>query len=148
MPAGRYDIQVEQGVTFRLHLLYKDMNNDPVDLSGYSGRMQVRRSPDDTQLILSVDSTGVTGGGVTGEFVATGSTSDFIGIPGSGGIFFNRSMTGGVGQIGGILIDIDSDTTSNVPRGNHVYDFELVSGDQIVTRLISGRFSVDREITR
>jgi hypothetical protein len=148
MPAGRYDIQAEQGVTFRLHLFYKDTNDQPVDMSSYSGRLHVRRSPDDEQLVLVVDQNGVTGGGVTGEFVVSGNTSDFQGISGSGGIFFNYSMTGGTGLTGGILIDVDSNSMSNVPKGNHVYDFEVVAGDQTVVRLISGRFVVDREITR
>ena len=148
MSAGRYDINAEQGVTFRLHLLYKDMNDTPVDLQNYVGRLHVRKSPDDDQVVLIVDERGVTGGGLTGEFLASGSSADFTGVAGSGGVSFNTSLTGAPGVIGGILIDVDSNTMSNVPKGNHSYDFELVAGDSTVQRLISGRFAVDREITR
>jgi hypothetical protein len=42
--AAHYDIQAEQGSTFQLHMVYNDNGNTAVDLSSYSGRMQVRRS--------------------------------------------------------------------------------------------------------
>ena len=129
MASGRYDITAEQGVTFKLHLRYKDHQNVNVDLDpdlGWTGRMQVRRSGVDSDLILHVTTTGVTGGGSTGEFTAG---------------------SGGTGHSGGVLIGIDAESMSNVPKGNHFYDLEIVKGDT-VTRLIEGRFSVDREITR
>jgi hypothetical protein len=46
--AGQYDITIEQGATFTLALTYKDGNNQVVDLTGYTAKMQVRpfaRSP-------------------------------------------------------------------------------------------------------
>jgi hypothetical protein len=35
MAAGRYSFVIEQGATTDFEILYKDSNNDPVDLSGY-----------------------------------------------------------------------------------------------------------------
>ncbi len=145
MASGRYDITAEQGVTFKLHLRYSDSNDTFIDLDpdlGWTGRLQVRRSPDDPDILLHVTTNGVTGGGVTGEFVSG------AGVVGSGGITMNASATGGTGLSGGVLIGIDASSMSNVPKGNHFYDLEIVKDGTIVTRLLNGRFSVDREITR
>lgn len=141
MPAGNYNISAEQGTTLTLHLQYKDSSNNPIDLVSHSGRMQVRRSPEDDQMVLFVSSNGVTGGGITGEFTA-GS-----GVSGSGGITMNATNTGATGLTGGIYLRVDDTTMSNMPTGNHFYDFEIDDGSSVV-RLLSGRFSVDREITR
>ena len=69
MPAGRFDINAEQGTTFILYANYQDSSGNAIDLASYTnGRMQVRRSNDSQKLILSLDKKGVTGGGITGEF--------------------------------------------------------------------------------
>ena len=39
MAAGRYSFVVEQGSTFNIELQYKDSNGNPVNLTGYSGKM-------------------------------------------------------------------------------------------------------------
>ena len=49
MAAGEYDIFAEQGTTYTLSLTYKDSTDSAIDLDSYSGRMQVRRSINDTQ---------------------------------------------------------------------------------------------------
>ena len=91
MPASRYDIYAEQGSTFKLHLHYKYSGGTGIDLSNFTGAMQVRRSSKDDQVILFFTDNGVTGGGITGEF-NIGS-----GIAGVGGISFNTSISGGTG---------------------------------------------------
>lgn len=141
MPAGRYDINVEQGATLKLHLRYSDSNDEYIDLSLFTGRMQVRRSKDSDLLVLHLTNNGVTGGGMTGEFLDGG------GISGTGDISFNVSSTGATGHTGGVLISIDAETMKNVPHGTHKYDFEIVTGE-VVTRLIEGAFYVDRNVTR
>ena len=79
MASGRYDISAEQGVTFKLHLRYSDSNSENINLDNYVGRMQVRRSPQDSDMVLFVTTGGtgdvpvgggVTGGGITGEFTS------------------------------------------------------------------------------
>ena len=129
MAAGEYDIVSEQGTSFKLSLTYKDSTDSVIDLASYTGNMQVRRS--------------VTGGGSSAEFT-TGTTQ---GQTGTGGIMLNTSSTGGTGTTGGIYIQIDASTLSNVPAGNHVYDLEIVSGSS-VDRLLQGRFEVTAEVTR
>ena len=42
MAAGKYNFTIEQGTTIRLELQYKDSSGSAIDLTGYSGRMQIR----------------------------------------------------------------------------------------------------------
>jgi len=142
MPASRYDIYAEQGTTFKLHLDYKYQGGTGIDLSNFTGAMQVRRSYKDDDLILFITDVGITGGGSTGEFSVGG------GIAGIGGISFNTSIAGAAGYTGGILIKIDSTSMKNAPYGKHFYDLELTNTLGEVTRLIEGTFEVNREITR
>jgi hypothetical protein len=142
MPATRYDIYAEQGSTFKLHMDYKYLGGTGIDLSGYHGAMQVRRSENDSGILLFLTENGVTGGGITSEF--TGSA----GIRGVGGISFNTSINGSTGHTGGIFFRIDHTTMSFVPKGKHFYDFELQNPSGEVFRLIEGVFEVPREITR
>jgi hypothetical protein len=144
MPASRYDIYAEQGTTFKLHFQYKYKNGTPIDLTGFSGALQVRRSQRDDKVLLYLTENGVTGGGVTGDF-----TVNSDGVGGTGGIYFNTAFDGTTaGATGGILIKIDASTMKNVPAGKHFYDFELINTESEVTRLIEGSFENAREITR
>jgi len=40
--AGKYSFIIEQGSTFSLELQYLDGNNNPIDLTGFGGEMQIR----------------------------------------------------------------------------------------------------------
>ena len=46
MTAARYPIRIEQGATWRTVLTVKDDTGQPVDLTGYTGRMQIREDYD------------------------------------------------------------------------------------------------------
>ena len=143
MPASRYDIKAEQGATFKLHFHYKFSGGTGIDIGNFTGRMQVRRSYKDPNVILFLTQNGVTGGGVTGEF-----DPGIDGIAGSGGISFNTSISGTPGFTGGIFLRVDADTMSNVPYGKHFYDLELKNSVGEVMRFVEGSFDVSREITR
>ena len=54
MAAGKRDIYIEQGATFRLNLVWKDSLGVPVNLTGYSARMQVRRAYNNPNTLLSL----------------------------------------------------------------------------------------------
>ena len=56
MSAGRYSFTIEQGTTFQLELIYKDSNQTPINLTGYSGRMQLRPTVDSTTVYLTLSS--------------------------------------------------------------------------------------------
>lgn len=147
MPAGVYNILAEQGANFSLHLQYSDAADLPIDMDQYTARMQVRKSAEKPNPLLFLTNLGLTGGGTasSGEFVVGGTG----GVSGVGGLSLNTSKTGGSNHVGGILVEIDSETMSNCPHGNHFYDIEIINIETgAVTRLIQGRFTVDREVTR
>ena len=143
MPASRYDIYAEQGSTFKLHLDYKYAGGTGINLNGFHGNMQVRKSDKDSNMLLFLSDYGLTGGGTTGYFY--GSTG---GVAGVGGISFNTSTTGATGYTGGIFLRVDSTTMKNVPSGKHFYDLEIINTLGEVYRLVEGSFEVSREITR
>ena len=161
MAAGNYDINAEQGSNFSLYLQYQTGTGASIDLSAYTdARMQVRRSKTATKKILEITTSGVTGGGVTGEFtsVPVGLTNGgTYGIGGSGGVKLNTGTAGGTGVYGfvtgGIFFEISAFTTKNFPTGSHVYDVELSTGTagsthENITRLLQGRFNIDGEVTK
>ncbi len=143
MPASKYDIYAEQGSTLKLHLQYKTRAGLGIDLSGFSGEMQVRRSVGDPQAVLWITSSGVWGGGTGGEF----SISDG-GVTGIGGISFGIGVTGATGTTGGILITVDDDTMARVPEGKHFYDLKIINTLGETQRLLEGAFEVSPQVTR
>lgn len=54
--AAKIDLKIEQGATFRFNRLWYDSEENPIDLSTSTAKMQVRESPDKPVLIeLSTD---------------------------------------------------------------------------------------------
>ncbi len=140
--AATYTITHDKGTTFKLYAVYKSSTGGAIDLAGQTASMQIRKSPDDSDIVLFVTNTGVTGGGSTGEFTL-GS-----GVTGSGGITLNSNSTGSTtGTTGGIFIRFDATTSSNLPTGRFFYDLELNNSGEI-SRLIEGRFETKANITR
>lgn len=115
MSAGIYDITIEQGATFTLSLTWKDSTGNPVNLTGYSARMQVRTSYEAEDTLVSLTSSG-------GDIVLGGA-------------------------LGTIIITIAASATQTLQLDEAVYDLELVNG-ATVTRLLQGRATVSREVTR
>ena len=126
MAAGRYNFTVEQGATFELSIQYKDSLGVPVDLTGYSGRMQLRPSVDSSDIYIRLssslepDRTGIRFTGQSGsEPLASGS----------------------------IYIYISAVSSSLLTFDDAVYDLELASGS-FVTRLLQGGVHLSKEVTR
>ena len=148
MPAAQYNILADQGSTFKLFVDYQTAGATAVNLNNHRAEMQVRRNSNNSGILLYLTGSGftataVTGGGETGFF-----TPGTIGIQGTGGIRLNTSYTGGSGSnTGGIYINVDALSMSNVPVGRHLYDLELINGSE-VTRILQGRFEIEPEITK
>lgn len=52
MPAGKHDIIIEQGATFRRVITWKDSSGSPINLTGWSAKMQVRERVRDSDVVL------------------------------------------------------------------------------------------------
>lgn len=68
MSAAKLDIYIEQGATFTLGLVWKDANSDPIDLTGYVARMQLRSNISSEEVEMEITSTDgeITLGGAAG----------------------------------------------------------------------------------
>lgn len=119
MAAGKYNFVIEQGTTFTLELQYKDSNSVPVDLTGYSGRMQIRP---------------VVGSPITYLCLSSSIQADGTGI------------TFPTPTSGTINLYISAVSSSQLTFDQGVYDLEIASGS-IVTRLIQGNIQLSKEVT-
>lgn len=84
MAAADYDLLIEQGATFELSIVWKDDEGTPIDITGYSARMQIRQTYD-TDPVISLTSAsggGIVLGGATGTIDITigANTTDDIEI--------------------------------------------------------------------
>lgn len=74
MSAGEHDIDIEIGATFFLNVTWEDEDENPIDLTGYDARMQVRKKYTSTTSLLSF-TTGagtITLGGAAGTIAVKG----------------------------------------------------------------------------
>jgi len=86
MTAGVYNFICEQGATFNRTFTIKDSSQNPLDLTDFVARMQVRRDIDaaEPMIELTTENGGIELGGEEGTvslFISAGDTSD---IPRSG----------------------------------------------------------------
>jgi len=67
MAAGKHNITIEEGSTFSQRWTYKDVNGNPIDLTGYTARMQVREKHSSSTAVIDIsDGNGITLGGAAG----------------------------------------------------------------------------------
>jgi hypothetical protein len=125
MPAGRYNLLIEQGATFEIELQYKDSNGVAVDLSGYSGRLQIRPS---------------IGSPITYLCLSSSLNADGTGLNFSGSNGTTPPTSGSIG------VYISAATSSMLTFNTGVYDLEIQSGT-FVTRLLQGNVQLSKEVT-
>lgn len=149
MAALNADLATEQGSTFVLEfklftdelevvpLLTSSINQVGTleySLDKYRMRMKVKKSKYRTPVLYSA--------GTTMNFVTQpGSTQGFV----DDGFFFIG------GSPGSARIVITSDTSKDFKAGRYFYDVELVElvgSDEIVSRILEGKFEVDAEATK
>lgn len=126
MAAGKYSFVIEQGSTLDFEIQYKDANNSPINLAGYSGRMQLRQSVDSSDVIITLSS----------SLSADGTGLNFSGSNGT-----TPPTSGSIG------IYISAASSSAFTFSNAVYDLEIVSGSR-VTRILEGSVRLSKEVTR
>ena len=74
MTAGIYNFSIDQGSVFSLNMVYEDPDGNPINLSGQTARMQIRRkydSPDPADLTLTTSNGGIAITGATGNILVT-----------------------------------------------------------------------------
>jgi hypothetical protein len=121
MPAGKLNLYIEKGATYRQRFLYATGNPlEYVDLSMYTARMMIRAP-------------GTIGGGAGGNVLIELTTeNDRITLnaePGSIDLFINATDTTALLGIAGL------------------YDIELVNADEVI-RLLEGEVKISPEVTR
>jgi hypothetical protein len=96
----RPNIVVEQGATFTLNATWQAADGTPVDLTGYSARMQARQTYASTTAVLNLTNAGgnITLGGTAGTVVVTVSATATAALtaPWSGVYDLELASAGGV----------------------------------------------------
>jgi hypothetical protein len=54
MPAATYDFEIEQGTTLLKPIQWKDSAGNPVNMTGYTARMQIRKSVSSDEVLLEL----------------------------------------------------------------------------------------------
>lgn len=108
--ATKANITIDQGTTFSTTISLTDDNGEPINLTGYSGRSQMRKH-------------------------YTSSNS--------------QSFTVTLGELTGVVeLGLTATQTANLVPGRYVYDVEVISGANVVSRIIEGIVTVTPEVTR
>ena len=118
MAAGKLNIEIEQGSTFK-HRLQLKSGNLPLNLTGFIARMQIRKTVEDALALLSLSNVLVGGSGL----IITPTTGE-------------------------IDIQISATDTAKLRIVSGVYDLEIESSAGEVTRIIQGVVTNSREVTR
>jgi len=124
MSAGKYSFIIEQGATLDFEIQYKDSNGNPIDLTGYTGAMQIRSS--------------YSGSGTT-YLTFTSSLADLTPAKTSGSVFL--CFAGSIGIYAGWAA-----TDALTFTDQAYYDLEITSGS-IRTRILEGRISISKQVT-
>ena len=132
MAAGNYDFTIEQGATDDFAVQYKDSGSNPIDLSGYQARMQLRPTLGSSTIYITLSSSlGIDGTGLN--------------LSGSGGL--NASTPPTSGSIG---IFVSAASSSLLTFDAALYDLEIASGSgncAVVTRLLEGVVTLSKNVT-
>ena len=128
MAAGRYNFTIEQGATVDFEIAYKDSNENPIDLTDYQARMQLRPTRESDIIYITLSSS---------------MEADGTGLNLSGSNNLNPPTSGTIG----IYISANSSSMLNFSRA--YYDLEIVTGSTypVVTRLIEGVVNLSDNVT-
>lgn len=129
MAAGKYSFVIEQGTTVNFEIQYKDANSNPVDLTSYSARMQLRPTVDSNTVYLTLSSS---------------LNSDGTGLNMSGSNGTTPPTSGSIG------IYISAYTSSLLSFDTAYYDLEIYSGSTypVTSRVLEGQIRLSKEVTR
>jgi len=128
MASGRYSFTIEQGSTLNFELQYKNATGSAINLSGYSGKMQIKSNYADNSPTIYLT--------LSSSLQADGTGLNFSGSNGS-----TPTASGSIG------VFISAATSSLLMFDTALYDLEITSGS-IVTRILEGQVKLSKEVTR
>ena len=128
MSAGKYSFTIEQGSTLNFELQYKNATGSAINLSGYSGKMQIKSNYADNSPTIYLT--------LSSSLQADGTGLNFSGSNGS-----TPTASGSIG------VFISAATSSLLTFDAALYDLEITSGS-IVTRILEGQVKLSKEVTR
>lgn len=128
MAAGKYSFIIEQGSTLNFEIQYKDSTGTPINLTGYSGKMQIRSDYADNNPTTYI------------------TLSSSLANDGTGLNFSGSNGTTPVSS-GSVAIVISAASSSLFTFDNAKYDLELTNGN-VVTRILEGNIKLNKEVTR
>jgi hypothetical protein len=128
MAAGKYNFIIEQGTTLDFEVAYTDSGSNKIDLTHYTGRMQIKDK---------------IGGSTTYITLSSSLSADGTGLNFSGSNNINPPTSGTIG------VFISAHSSSLLDFTKAVYDLEIISGSEYptVTRLLQGNVTLDKEVT-
>lgn len=97
MLAGTYNMVCKQGSTFSLQTTFTDDSDQPINLTGYTARMQVRRNPtstDDPVVELTTENSRIVLGGAAGTVTFQITAADTAALP-VGHYFYDVELVNG-----------------------------------------------------
>lgn len=127
MAAGTYSFTIEQGTTVDFEIQYTDVNDLPIDLTGYSGRMQIKS-------------------GFSNDRPTTYASLSSSLYPDGTGLNFSGSLGTKPPTSGSIGIYISAVSSSAFTFAKAKYDLEITSGSK-VTRLLEGIVTLSKGVT-
>ena len=133
MAAGRYSFTLEQGTTVDFELQYKDSGSNPIDLSGYTGKMEIRStySGSGTTYLTLTSS--------LGDTYSKAADNAFLSFSGSN--LTTPTTSGSIGVYIGYELTDELTFTDEA-----YYDLEITSGVSRI-RIIEGRVLLSRQTT-
>ena len=122
MAAGKYSFTIEQGSTTNFTIVYTDSAGAPINLTGYSSKMQIRLTYGSAPIVTLSSSLN----------------------PDGTGLNMTNAASGAIG------IYIASCTSSMFTFDTAMYDLDIISGSgdcPLVNRILEGKVKLSREIT-
>lgn len=107
--ATKLNLFIDQGTDFSTTIEVADDNGDPINLSTYTGRSQMRKHYTSAAYYA---------------FTVAGNSN------------------------GVITVSMNAATTANIAGGRYVWDLELVSSGNVVSRIVEGIVTINPEVTR
>jgi hypothetical protein len=134
MSAGKYSFIIEQGATLDFEIQYRDGNGNPINLTGYTGKMEIRSS--------------YSGSGITYLTLTSSLGDTYNKTSGNAFLSFSGSNLTTPPTSGSIGIYAGWGTTDALSFSDEAYyDLEITSGP-IRTRLLEGRIKLDNQVTQ